>query len=90
MSEFSRIPLPNAQISISLQAIRRQSPTPPSAQPTKSLTDVSRAPFAPSAQRLSFAKGFRPEGGLVEAENDGPQLAQDARSLTRSHWSMAC
>jgi hypothetical protein len=34
---------------------------------------------------LSFAKSFRPGPGLVEAENDGPQLAQDARSLTRSH-----
>jgi hypothetical protein len=34
---------------------------------------------------LSFAKGFRPVAGLVEAESDGPQLAQDARSLTRSH-----
>ena len=34
---------------------------------------------------MSFAKDFRPKRGLVEAENDGPQLAQDARSLTRSH-----
>jgi hypothetical protein len=34
---------------------------------------------------LSFGEGFRPAAGLVEAEKDGPQLAQDARSLTRSH-----
>jgi hypothetical protein len=34
---------------------------------------------------LSFAKDFRPETRAVDGENDGPQLAQEARSLTRSH-----
>ena len=34
---------------------------------------------------MSFAKSFRPATGLDDAENDGPQLAQEARSLTRSH-----
>ena len=34
---------------------------------------------------MSFAKNFRPKKGPVDAENDGPQLAQEARSLTRSH-----
>jgi hypothetical protein len=34
---------------------------------------------------LSFAKDFRPEIRPVDGENDGPQLAQEARSLTRSH-----
>jgi Glycosyl transferase family 2 len=34
---------------------------------------------------LSLAKNFRPETGPVDGESDGPQLAQEARSLTRSH-----
>jgi hypothetical protein len=34
---------------------------------------------------LSFAKNFRPAAGPVDGESDGPQLAQEARSLTRSH-----
>jgi hypothetical protein len=33
---------------------------------------------------LSFAKNFTPGTGSVDAESDGPQLAQEARSLTRS------
>jgi hypothetical protein len=46
--------------------------------------NVSRAPFALPAQRLSFAKNFRTAKALVDGESDGPQLAQEARSLTRS------
>jgi hypothetical protein len=34
---------------------------------------------------LSFAKAFRPDAESVDAWIDGPQLAQEARSLTRSH-----
>jgi hypothetical protein len=33
-------------------------------------------------------KTFRPETGPVDGESDGPQLAQEARSLTRSHLEL--
>src|SRR3954469_7512887 len=56
----------------------------PAVESTKSLTNVSRAPFALPAQRLSFAKNFRPAKVLVDGESDGPMLSQEARSLTRS------
>ena len=42
------------------------------------------SPFALPAQTLSFAVACRPTDSPADVENDGPQLAQDARSLTRS------